>query len=102
MTTLTTIELIDEQDDFIIINKPTGISFHDEGLLGQGLHNQVKSIFGFSELYPVHRLDKMTSGLLIFAKNIATAKSFERLFKQHHVEKYYLAISNKKPTKKQG
>lgn len=102
MTSLLPIELIDEQADFIIINKPANINFHDEGNIGQGLHNQVKSTLSLNELYPVHRLDKMTSGLLIFAKNQHTAKTFQTLFEQHKIQKYYLAISDQKPTKKQG
>jgi len=55
-----------------------------------------------AELFPIHRLDKMTSGLLIFAKSNESAKIFGELFKAHKVEKYYLAISDKKPIKKQG
>jgi tRNA pseudouridine32 synthase/23S rRNA pseudouridine746 synthase len=50
----------------------------------------------------VHRLDKITSGLIIFAKNKTTAISFQQLFEQHKIQKYYLALSDKKPSKKQG
>ena len=39
------------------------------------------------EIYPVHRLDKMTSGLIVFAKNINTARAFQLMFEQHQVEK---------------
>lgn len=100
------INIIDENDDFIIVEKPHNINFHDEGEIKHGFFNQVK-IMGqvqakFDDLYPVHRLDKMTSGLIIFAKNLATAQHFQQLFEQHKVEKYYLAISDKKPKKKQG
>lgn len=99
-------EIIDEQPNFIIINKPEESDFHDEGNKGEGLFNQVKntlqSVDKNSELYPVHRLDKMTSGLLIFAKNLQTAQTFQTLFEQHKIQKYYLALSNKKPKKKQG
>lgn len=115
-----TIHIIDEQPDFIIVNKPAGINFHDEGELGSGFFNEVKELLNSTNvtklsnsdtrskhdeiktLYPVHRLDKMTSGLLIFAKNKATATRFQQLFEQHKVQKFYLAISDKKPKKKQG
>jgi len=96
------IRIIDEQSDFIIVMKPPNISFHDEDILGSGLFSKIKSQHGFTELYPVHRLDKITSGLIIFAKNKATATAFQQLFEQHKIEKYYLALSDKKPTKKQG
>ena len=62
----------------------------------------MKKQFSVTELYPIHRLDKMTSGLILFAKNIKSAQIFGKLFEEHNVEKYYLAISDKKPTKKQG
>jgi tRNA pseudouridine32 synthase/23S rRNA pseudouridine746 synthase len=94
--------MVDEQDDFIIVEKPNDMNFHDEGEIDNGFFNQVKKMSKFDKLYPVHRLDKMTSGLLIFAKNLATAQQFQQLFEQHKVEKYYLAISDKKPKKKQG
>jgi len=99
-------KIIAEYQDFIIVDKGAGINFHDEGVLGTGLHSQVKAQLNqygaTDELYPVHRLDKMTSGLLIFAKTLACAKIFGLLFEQHKIEKYYLALSDKKPIKKQG
>jgi tRNA pseudouridine32 synthase/23S rRNA pseudouridine746 synthase len=103
-------KIIAEHHDFIIVDKEAGTNFHDEGDLGTGLHSLVKSRMKKqhqsqsenTELYPVHRLDKMTSGLVIFAKTLACAQTFGQLFNNHHIEKYYLAISDKKPTKKQG
>jgi len=94
--------LIDQQDNFIVINKIAGTNFHDEDEVGQGLFNQVKHQLSLAELYPVHRLDKMTSGLVIMAKNLAAAQQFQQLFNTHNIKKYYLAISDKKPKKKQG
>ena len=94
--------LIDEQTNFIVVDKPAGFNFHDEGDINTGFFNHVKISLNIAELYPVHRLDKMTSGLIIFAKNIETARLFQTLFEQHNVQKYYLAISDKKPKKKQG
>lgn len=95
-------ELIDQNNDFILINKTSGINFHDEGDINSGLFNQVKESMNLTELYPVHRLDKLTSGLLLFAKNKLTANRFLTLFNEHKIEKYYLALSDKKPKKKQG
>ncbi len=95
------IDIIDEQSNFIIVNKPAGIGFHDEDNQ-HGFFNHVKKALSLSELYPVHRLDKITSGLIIFAKNKTSATQFQQLFENKGIEKYYLAISDKKPTKKQG
>ncbi|GAW95922.1 MULTISPECIES: TIGR01621 family pseudouridine synthase [Colwellia] len=99
-------QTIAEHHDFIVVDKYPGSNFHDEGELGSGLFSRVKSQLKKqnknADLYPVHRLDKMTSGLVIFAKNLACAQTFGRLFNDHDIEKYYLAISDKKPSKKQG
>ena len=94
--------LIAQQEDFVVVNKNNDINFHDEDDSGQGLFNQVKKQLNLTELYPVHRLDKMTSGLVIMAKNLPTARQFQLLFADHQIEKYYLALSDKKPNKKQG
>lgn len=102
MPTPNLIQVIDEQDDFLVLYKPANMGFHDEGDLGEGFFNQVKKTTLTNELYPVHRLDKMTSGLIIVAKNLEAAQDFQTLFNEHKLEKYYLAISDKKPSKKQG
>lgn len=93
-------ETISETDDYLIINKPANLSFHDDSNR-QGLFNRVKEING-GVLWPVHRLDKLTSGLLILAKNQASAANLGRLFEQKQISKTYLAISDNKPDKKQG
>lgn len=99
-------KIVTQTDDFVVVAKSVGINFHDEGQQGSGLFSQVKKQmkkqFSVTELYPIHRLDKMTSGLILFAKNLKSAQIFGTLFEEHHIEKYYLAISDKKPTKKQG
>ncbi|NQY89830.1 MAG: TIGR01621 family pseudouridine synthase [Colwellia sp.] len=99
-------KIITQTDDFVVVAKSAGINFHDEEQHGAGLFSQVKkqmkNQFAVTELYPIHRLDKMTSGLILFAKNLKSTQVFGKLFEQHAVEKYYLAISDKKPTKKQG
>ncbi len=102
MSSFSSFKLITEQDDFILIDKFAGVNCHDEGCLGAGLFNQAKQQLALKELYPVHRLDKMTSGLVILAKNLTAAQQFQELFSQHKIEKYYLALSDKKPKKKQG
>ena len=99
-------KIITQTDDFVVVAKSAGINFHGEENPGEGLFSQVKKQLkqrhSDAELYPIHRLDKMTSGLVLFAKNLKSAQIFAQMFKGHQVEKYYLAISDKKPTKKQG
>ncbi len=99
--------LVEENDDFILVDKAPGISFHGEmgeaGDAGEpGLLATVKSALQMPELYPVHRLDKMTSGLVLFAKTVEANRALSMLFQARQVEKYYLALSDKTPRKKQG
>ncbi len=93
------IELIFQNSDFVVINKPANLNFHSEDEPGVVvLTEQILSL----KLYSVHRLDKMTSGLLILAKTPQSAQLFTNLFTSRHIEKFYLAISLRKPKKKQG
>lgn len=91
--------LIFEHNDFIIAHKSAGVNFHSEGEAGFVV--QVSEYLGIP-LFPVHRLDKMTSGLVILAKDSQTAAQFGKMFENREVEKYYLAISMRKPKKKMG
>ncbi len=95
------IEIIFDHPDFILVNKPAGISVqneqHQSGLLPI-LYKQLH----IQRLWLVHRLDKVTSGILVLAKHAQAAANFGQLFEQKQMEKYYLAVSAKKPKKKQG
>lgn len=93
--------IIAETDDFLIIDKLPGFAVHKDQE-DCGLAMQVKADRGYDELMPVHRLDKVTSGLMLFAKNHQAASELSKAFSEHKVEKFYLALSDKKPKKKQG
>ncbi|MFT6733634.1 MAG: tRNA pseudouridine32 synthase/23S rRNA pseudouridine746 synthase [Polaribacter sp.] len=94
------IESIFQNTDFIALNKPEGASFHNENNL-IGFFNFAKQYFKIP-LWPVHRLDKLTSGIIILAKSAKVAQQFGAMFEDKLIEKTYLAISDKKPIKKQG
>lgn len=94
------IKKIFDNNDFIVVSKPEGIGFHNEAG-DEGFFNIVRNNLGY-EIYPVHRLDKMTSGLIIFAKTKDSANKLSVLFREREVEKYYIALSDKKPSKKMG
>lgn len=73
------LDIIYQTDDFIIIYKPCGISVHkDQSEIG--LTTLLAEQFGVPQVWLVHRLDKVTSGLLIFALNAESAAEFFRLF----------------------
>ena len=95
------IEVVYQHSDFIIINKPEGISVHKDQA-EQGLTELVAKQLNVPQVWLVHRLDKVTSGLLVLALNAESAAEFSRLFSEHKIHKTYLALSNQKPKKKQG
>lgn len=95
------IPIVFNHRDFIIINKPAGLSVHQEKD-APGVVPLVQQQEGIEKLWLVHRLDKVTSGCLILAKNAETAAQFGRHFEQKEIQKYYLALTDKKPKKRQG
>lgn len=94
-------DIVDNQPQFVVINKHPGVSVHKDDQ-DTALLIEIKRALDCERIYLVHRLDKMTSGLLLLAKTQAAASELSQAFAQREVEKYYLAISDKKPKKKQG
>lgn len=92
--------LVFEHAEFIVVDKPPGVSVHkDDTLLGYvGALAEARA----EQLWLVHRLDKMTSGLLLLARNPTAAALLSQAFAQRQVDKLYLAISRHKPKRKQG
>jgi tRNA pseudouridine32 synthase / 23S rRNA pseudouridine746 synthase len=103
-----TIQILFESDHILAINKPTGIPHHDDGeepgILSVVRQQQASSAIHYQgRLYGVHRLDRVTSGILLFAKDQETAATLTKAFRDGTVTKYYTGLSAKKPTsKKQG
>jgi tRNA pseudouridine32 synthase/23S rRNA pseudouridine746 synthase len=93
-------QVLSDQTDFIVISKSVNVHFHSQDG-SAGVIAQAEADLGY-KLYPVHRLDTPTSGLLVVAKSPQAASVFTQMFTQHKVQKYYLAIACGKPKKKQG
>lgn len=98
------LNIVYEDDSYIIINKPAGIPIHPSmDHFTDSLSNGVKYYFNKINLYkklrPVNRLDKNTSGLVIFAKNEYIQECLVREMKDNTFYKEYLAICNGKFTK---
>jgi len=98
--------IVDNNEHFLVLDKSVGIAVHSdlehEAGDDQGLLELVKTQENIKELYPVHRLDKVTSGLLVLAKTRAANRELSMQFERREIEKYYLALSIRKPKKKQG
>lgn len=95
------LDIIFENNDFVVVDKPEEISFHNDDQKELGLFNQLKAQLQIP-LYSVHRLDRVTSGVILFAKSSEVASLLGKLFSEHQVEKYYLALAGSHPKKKQG
>jgi len=86
--------VIDNNENFIVINKPTGIPVQSGTKSFKNIIDILKNskYFENSKPYIVHRLDKETSGVLIIAKNRKYAQLFTSLFRIRKIHKTYLAI----------
>ena len=88
------IEILFEDDDVVAIHKPAGLLVHRSYLARrerffamQLTHDKVGC-----HVFPVHRLDRPTSGILLFAKSSEMANALCEQFASHSIDKEYLAI----------
>ncbi|SHM25099.1 23S rRNA pseudouridine955/2504/2580 synthase/23S rRNA pseudouridine1911/1915/1917 synthase [Chitinophaga jiangningensis] len=94
--------IILETPDFVIINKPSGML-----TLPDRHDNELTSLLGllrkhYGEIFTVHRLDRDTSGIILFARNEAAHKYYSQLFESREVKKFYLALVTGQIVPKQG
>lgn len=94
-------DILQQCDDFLVISKHPSVSVHKDDGETMLLH-EVAKVTQDTQLYLVHRLDKMTSGILLLARHRQAARELSSLFANRRIEKYYVAIGCKKPKKKQG
>ena len=80
------LSVIYEDNNILIINKPINMEVTNES-------NSATSILGkkYSYIKPCHRLDRNTSGLVLFAKNEPSLNLILDAFKNHEIEKHYMA-----------
>ena len=88
------LEIVYRDDELIAINKPAGMLVHRSWL------DKHETVFAMQTLrdqigrhvFPIHRLDRPTSGVLLFALNSEMARTMSELFEQHQLQKSYLAV----------
>lgn len=85
-------------EHLVVVDKPSGLLVH------RGWDNdddvamfRVRDTLGGQHVFPVHRLDRGTSGALLFARNRETAAALARAFAEGLVEKRYLALVRGEP-----
>jgi len=104
------LDIIFENDDLIVVNKPAGMvvhpaAGHSSGTLVNavlGHEPDIEGIGGEERPGLVHRLDKETSGLIVLAKNERAHRWLQDQFRLRTVEKTYLALVDGKPPTSNG
>ncbi|MDK4683660.1 tRNA pseudouridine(65) synthase TruC [Kingella negevensis] len=88
------IQILHQTPNLIAVNKPAGmlvhrtwLDRHETQFLMQTLRDQIGQ-----HVFPVHRLDRPTSGVMLFALNRETAHALSQQFEQHQIHKTYWAI----------
>ena len=84
-------QIIHEEDDFLVLNKPSGIAVHGGSGVNLGIIEMLQRLRSPS-LELGHRLDKETSGCLIIAKKRAFLKKFHELLREKKIKKEYNAL----------
>jgi len=98
-----TIEVLFEDNQVLVVNKPHGLL----SVPGKKVKHSVISVIKNErsvnyELYPVHRLDRQTSGVLLLAKNKKTLAALQMQFEKRSIKKEYIALLDGVLTKKTG
>lgn len=88
------IPILFENDDLIAVNKPEGLASILERAKEKDCVLSLLSSLSRRKLYIVHRLDKETSGVLIFAKNAAAHKCLNQQFSSREIKKTYVALTH--------
>lgn len=93
--------IIADNENFIVINKPPGLlTIPDREGKEPSLKGLLQRTSG--EIFTVHRLDRETSGVVVFAKNATAHKELSRIFEERDVAKYYLGLVMGKPAVPEG
>ncbi len=95
------VEIIAETDHWIALSKPSGLlSITDREQSEPSLKDWLNEKYG--KVWIIHRLDKYTSGLIVFAKDEETHKFLSNQFAEREVEKFYLGLVHGTLVNKEG
>lgn len=84
------IEIVFEDENILVANKPEGLSVTEDTSISSTLTSILKSKYG-NNINPCHRIDRNTKGLVLFAKNDEALNILLKKFKNHEIEKHYIA-----------
>lgn len=93
-------EILWQKENMVACVKPAGISSQDDGT-ERSLPALLRSALG-GEIYPVHRLDRPTAGVMVFARTQKAAAFLSRAVQEGRLHKTYLAAVNGRPEQPSG
>jgi 23S rRNA (cytosine1962-C5)-methyltransferase len=94
--------LVFEDDHLLVANKPAGLNTHSPSpFAGQGLYEWLRDREPrWAGLAIIHRLDKETSGIIVFSKSPQASRSLTDQFTRREVRKKYLLLTDRSVTEK--
>lgn len=90
--TVQSYSIVYDDDSFFVVDKPANLPVHPAGKYYFNTLTMMLSRDGFESSFPINRLDKETSGLVVFAKSSSLAAKLHKIFSQPETSKEYLAI----------
>src|SRR6187431_2875842 len=95
--------VIHEDEHLLVVNKPAGWNTHASSpYAGEGIYDWLKHREPrWESLAIIHRLDKETSGLMVFGKTRAANQSLTQQFTQRRVRKKYLLLTDRPPKQRE-
>ena len=91
------LEIIHQDDHIIVLNKPAGLSVLPDGWEADTPYLLKMLEQEYQKIWVVHRLDKITSGVMVFARTAEAHRALNRQFELHEVEKVYHALVDGNP-----
>lgn len=98
------VPILYEDRYLIVIDKPEGLLSTplDDGEAEQHALGLLREAYGSDQIFAVHRIDRETSGALLFARGKAATEKLNALFEQHDLEREYFAIVEGNVREKEG
>lgn len=90
-------KILHEDEHILVLDKPAGLSVLPEGWTPDAPYLQQMLGENYGQVWVVHRLDKVTSGVMVFARTAEAHRDLNRQFERHEVEKVYHAIVEGNP-----
>ncbi|MGH1470202.1 MAG: 23S rRNA pseudouridine(955/2504/2580) synthase RluC [Cellvibrionaceae bacterium] len=92
LTDLIKQSLLYEDDDLIVLNKPTGMAVHGGSGINLGVIEVLRQVFENPKLELIHRIDRETSGCLLIAKRRSVLRHVQDQFREKTVKKSYMTL----------